>query len=94
MTEFFLIFDKLSPVSNLASSKSAVNEDTYRVIPEDPTTKQKNKLILLLKKIKNEGGISEEKYKICTPLVLAYLNFMDSQKSIKLLNKTGNAETK
>ena len=48
-------------------SQDLLKEDTYRVIPEDPTSKQKNKLILLLKKIKNEGGISEEKYKNMYP---------------------------
>ena len=48
-------------------AQDLLKEDTYRVIPEDPTNKQKNKLILLLKKIKNEGGISEEKYKIMYP---------------------------
>ena len=48
-------------------SQDLLKEDTYRVIPEDPTNKQKNKLILLLKKIKNEDGISEEKYKNMYP---------------------------
>ena len=48
-------------------SQDLLKEDTYRVIPEDPTNKQKNRLILLLKKIKNEGGISEEKYKYMYP---------------------------
>ena len=48
-------------------AQDLLKEDTYRVIPEDPTNKQKNRLILLLKKIKNEGGISEEKYKIMYP---------------------------
>ena len=48
-------------------SQDLLKEDTYRVIPEDPTNKQKNRLILLLKKIKNEGGISEEKYKFMYP---------------------------
>ena len=65
-------------------AQDLLKEDTYRVKPEEPTNKQKNKLIHLLKKIKNEGGISEEKYKIMYPLVLAYLYFMGSQKSIKL----------
>ena len=51
----------------IKKAQDLLKEDTYRVIPEDPTNKQKNKLILLLKKIKNEGGISEEKYKIMYP---------------------------
>ena len=48
-------------------SQDLLNEDTYRVIPEDSTNKQKNRLILIVKKIKNEGGISEEKYKYMYP---------------------------
>ena len=48
-------------------SQDLLKEDTYRVLTEDPTNKQKNRLILLLKKIKNEGGISEEKYKFMYP---------------------------
>ena len=48
-------------------SQDLLKEDTYRVIPEDPTNQQKNKLILLLKKIKNEGGISKEKYRNMYP---------------------------
>ena len=48
-------------------SQDLLKEDTYRVITEDPTNKQKNRLILILKKIKNEGGISEEKYKFMYP---------------------------
>ena len=48
-------------------AQDLLKENTYRVIPEDPTNKQKNKLILLLKKIKNEGGINEEKYKNMYP---------------------------
>ena len=34
-------------------AQDLLKEDTYRIIPEDPTNKQKNKLIQLLKKIKN-----------------------------------------
>ena len=44
-----------------------LNQLTYRKIQEDPTSKQKSKLIRLLKKIKMEGGISEEKYKKMYP---------------------------
>ena len=45
-----------------------LNQPTYRKIQEDPTSKQKSKLIRILKKIKIEGGISEEKYKKMYPM--------------------------
>ena len=45
-----------------------LNQPTYRKIQEDPTSKQKSKLIRILKKIKVEGGISEEKYKKMYPM--------------------------
>ena len=48
-------------------AQDLLKEDTYRVIPDDPTNKQKNKIIQLLKKIKNEGGINEEKYRNMYP---------------------------
>ena len=43
------------------------NQQTYRKIKEDPAPKQKSKLNKILKKIKAEGGISEEKYKKMHP---------------------------
>ena len=48
-------------------AQELLKEETYRIIPEDPTNKQKNKLIQLLKKIKTEGGINEENYKKMYP---------------------------
>ena len=45
-----------------------LNQQTYRKIKEDPTSRQKAKLIRMLKKIKAEGGISEEKYKKMYPM--------------------------
>ena len=48
-------------------AQDLLKEETYRIIPEDPTNKQKNKFIQLLKKIKTEGGISEENYKKMYP---------------------------
>ena len=44
-----------------------LNQQTYRKIPEDPTSKQKARLIQLLKIIKAEGGINEETYKRMYP---------------------------
>ena len=68
----------------ISKAQELLKEETYRLIPQDPTNKQKNKLIQLLKKIKTEGGINEEIAIRCTLQVLAYLNFMDCQRSIKL----------
>ena len=44
-----------------------LSQPTYRKIQENPTSKQKAKLIRILKKIKTEGGISKEKYKKMYP---------------------------
>ena len=48
-------------------AQELLKEETYRIIPEDPTIQQKSKLIQLLKKIKTEGGINEENYKKMYP---------------------------
>ena len=48
-------------------AQDLLKEETYRIIPEDPTNKQKNKLIQLLKKIKTEGDINEDNYKKMYP---------------------------
>ena len=40
-----------------------LKEETYKIIPTDPTNRQKNKLIQILKKIKEEGGVNEETHK-------------------------------
>ena len=37
--------------------------NTYKVLPKDPTSQLKNKLISLLKDIKQTGGLSTNKYK-------------------------------
>ena len=44
----------------IKKAEELLNQATYKVIPADPTTKQKNKLIMLLKNIKAEGGINGE----------------------------------
>ena len=44
-----------------------MKEKTYKIIPTDPTNRQKNKLIQILKKIKEEGGMSETTYKKIYP---------------------------
>ena len=41
--------------------------NTYKVLPKDPTSYLKNKLITLLKDIKQTGGLSTQKYKQLYP---------------------------
>ena len=41
--------------------------NTYKVLPKDPTPQLKNKLITLLKNIKQTGGLSTQKYKQLYP---------------------------
>ena len=48
-------------------SEELLSQSTYRVLPSDPTTKQKNKLIAILKTIKSEGGINDNIYKRLYP---------------------------
>ena len=51
----------------IKKAEDLLKEDTYKILTEDPTNKQKNKLIQLLKKIKAEGGINEESYRKMYP---------------------------
>ena len=44
-------------------AEELLNTGTYKNIPDDPTRKQKNKLINILKKIKAEGGLNEDTYR-------------------------------
>ena len=48
-------------------AEDLLNKPTYKKISEDPTSRQKTKLINLLKNIKAEGGINEETYKRMYP---------------------------
>ena len=48
-------------------AEELLNTRTYKKIPEDPTRKQKNKLISILKNIKDEGGLNEETYRRLYP---------------------------
>ena len=51
----------------IKKSEELLNTDTYQKIPEDPTKKQKTRLINILKKIKSEGGLNEDNYKKMYP---------------------------
>ena len=50
-----------------SKAEDLLHQQTYGLIPSDPTNKLKNKLITLLKKIKTEGGLSEATYKRLYP---------------------------
>ena len=47
----------------IRKAEHLLNQQTYKKIPKDPTSKQKTRLIKLLKNVKAEGGINEETYK-------------------------------
>ena len=51
----------------IKKAEELLQEKTYKIIPTDPTNRQKNKLIQILKKIKDEGGMSETTYKKVYP---------------------------
>ena len=51
----------------IKKSEELLNTSTYKKIPEDLTMKQKARLINILKKIKSEGGLSEDNYKKMYP---------------------------
>ena len=51
----------------IKKSEEILLKPTYKILPSDPTTKHKNKLITLLKSIKAEGGIRENTYKRLYP---------------------------
>ena len=48
-------------------AEDLLEDNTYKKIAEDPTPKQKNKLINILRNIKAEGGLKEEVYKRLYP---------------------------
>ena len=52
----------------IRKAEHLLNQQTYRKIPEDPTSKQKARLIKLLKNIKAEGASMKRPTRECTPL--------------------------
>ena len=48
-------------------AEELLNTTIYKNIPEDPTSRQKSKLISILKNIKAEGGLSEQAYRRMYP---------------------------
>ena len=51
----------------IMKAKHLLNQPTYKKMTEDPTSKQRARLIKLLRNIKAEGGITEEQYKKMYP---------------------------
>ena len=48
-------------------ANSLLNQNTYRSIPWDPTNTNKNKLISILKRVKNQTGLDSSTYKSMNP---------------------------
>ena len=48
-------------------ANSLLNQNTYRSIPRDPTNSIKNKLISILKRVKNQTGLDSNTYKSMYP---------------------------
>ena len=63
--------------------------NTYKVLPKDPTSQLKNKLISLLKDIKHTGGLSTTKYKQLYPTSAVPPNSMACPKSTKQVHPLG-----
>ena len=57
--------------------------NTYKVLPKEPTSHLKNKLITLLKDIKQTGGLNTQKYKQLYPTSAVPPSSMACPKSIK-----------
>ena len=48
-------------------ANSLLNQNTYKSIPRDPTNSIKNKLISILKRVKNQTGLDSNTYKSMYP---------------------------
>ena len=64
--------------------KHILNQPNYRAIPQDPTYTIKNKIINILKRVKNQTGLDNVTYKLIYPTGCVPPNSMDSQKSTSL----------
>ena len=52
----------------ISKANNLLNLNTYRSIPWDPTNTIKNKLINILKRVKNQTGLSNQTYKAMYPI--------------------------
>ena len=55
-----------------------LNQNTYRSIAKDPTNSIKNKLINILKRVKNQTGLDSNTYKSMYPQVVSHPSSMAS----------------
>ena len=51
-------------------ANTLLNQNTYEAIPQDPTDTIKNKLISILKRVKNQTGLDSLTYKSMSPQVV------------------------
>ena len=59
----------------IRKAEELLKEKTYKIIPTDPTNRQKKRLVQILEKIKEEGGMSETTYKKIYPTGAGIPNF-------------------
>ena len=67
------------------------DSNTYSTIPKDPTNKLKNKLIGILKDIKQTDGLKDSTYHKMYPTSAVPQSFMAFPKSIKLAPPQANS---
>ena len=68
---------------NIKKAEDLLNQPTYKLIPADLTTRQKNKLIKLLKNIKVEGVSVKKHTRACTPQRQDHLSSVGCPRSTK-----------
>ena len=66
-------------------ANSLLNQSMYRSIPRDPTNSMKNKLISILKRVKNQTGLDSNTYKSMYPTGCVPPSFMASPRSTSLI---------
>ena len=62
-------------------ANSLLNQNTYRSIPRDPTNSIKNKLISILKRVKNQTRLVNNTYKSMYPTCRVLPSSMASPRS-------------
>ena len=79
----------MNKVDYISKWEELLNTTTYMKIPEDPTNRQKTRLINILKNIKAEGGLNEESYKRMYPTGAVSPKFHGLPKYIKQAYHSG-----
>ena len=67
----------------IMKAEELLNQETYKIILADPKTRQKNKLISLLKNIKAEDGMKKDTYKMIYATGASIQSFMGCQRSTR-----------